>query len=73
MFIEVELDWKIKLDRIHKSLLNLAEYKQPDEQGYDHESYAVSKTAIVKTAYSKHSIAEGLYEWGKGIQVDPEP
>ena len=68
------LEGEVKqLHSIHKRLLNLTEYKQPDEQSYDHESYAVSKTAIIKTACAEHSIAEGFYEWGKGIQVDQEP
>ena len=48
------------LDRIHKRLLHLTEYKQPDEQGDDHESYAVSETGVIKTAYAEHGVAEGF-------------
>lgn len=61
------------LDSIHKCLLYPTEYKQPYEQGYKHESYAVSKTGVIKTAYAEHSVAEGFYKWGKGVQGDPEP
>jgi hypothetical protein len=79
MFREVEggleklREVKFKLHSIHKCLLYLTKYKQPNKQGYDHESYAVSKTGVIKTAYTEHGIAEGFYEWGKGIQSDPEP
>jgi len=58
MFREVEGGWerfrevKFKLHCIHKRLLYLTEYKQPDEKGYYHESYAVSETGVIKTAYA---------------------
>ena len=42
----------IQLHSVHKRLLNLTEYKQPDEQGYEHESYTVSETGDIKTAYA---------------------
>jgi hypothetical protein len=61
------------LDRIHKSLFHLTEYKHPDEKSYNHESNTVSETGCIKTAYPEHGVTEGFYEWGKGIQVDPEP
>ena len=61
------------LDSVHKRLLYLTEYKQPDEQGYDHESDAVSETGDIKTPYAEHGIAEGFYKRGKWIQGDPEP
>ena len=62
-----------QLHSVHKRLLYLTEYKQPNEQGYDHESDAVSETGIIKTAHAEHGVAEGFYEWGEGIQSDPEP
>ena len=40
------------LDSVHKSLLYLTEYEQPDEQCYYHETDAVSKTSRIKTTYS---------------------
>ena len=63
----------IQLHCIHKSLLYHTEYKQPDEEGYYHESDAVPKTSCIKTAYAEHGVAKGFYKWGKRIQGDPEP
>lgn len=62
----------IQLHSVHKSLLYLTEYNQPDEKGYDHESDAVPETGVIKTAYTEHGVAKGFYKWGKGIQGDPE-
>jgi len=46
------------LHSIHKSLLYLTEYEQTDEQGYNHESNAISETSIIKTTYAEHGVAE---------------